>query len=132
MPATNLHRLEGRLFIEDSRLCMVISVDAASGMGRVSSRVHNERLIRTMPLAEISNRLSTTAKLDNVRGPEAMHRVFCADSPAADDSDEAEQWYFNTREGRQGPFECEQGAAQALSQYIIASQSAEVSDPARL
>lgn len=124
MPAINLHRLEGRLFIENSRLCMVIGVDPESGMGRVSSRVNDERLIRDMPLTEICNRLSTSAKLDNVRGPEAMNRVFCDDS-ATTDEDETEQWYFNTREGRQGPFECEHSAGQALNQYIITSQNTE-------
>lgn len=134
MPTVNLHRLEGRLFIEDARLCMVINVDTEAGMAQVSSRTEaGERLLADMPLTEISNRLSSTAKLDNVRGPVAMHRIFCdePDDQSAQVSDDELQWFFNAREGRKGPFATEADAKAGLTQYILTTQDSKAKSAVR-
>ena len=113
-------------------MCMVISVDLEAGTGEVSSRVDGERHIESMALADISDRLANTAKLDNVRGPAAMHRIFCVSNldEELDDETQVEKWYFNTREGRKGSFESEQAASAALAQYIMDSQSCDPKDSA--
>ena len=111
---------------------MVISVDVEAGIGEVSSRVDGERHIECMALADISDRLATVAKLDNVRGPAAMHRIFCVSDAdqELDDEEHAEKWYFNTREGRKGSFSSEKEASAALAQYILDAQSCDPEDSA--
>ena len=131
MPSTMLHRLEGRLFIADGSLCMVVRVDVDAGQAQVSSRtVEGQRILLDMPLTEVSNRLSSTPKLDNVRGPTAMNRVFTTESDTKIEQEAQEtqasdtelQWFFNAREGRQGPYATEDQAAHALARYILQTQ----------
>ena len=46
MPSIMLHRLEGRLFIADGSLCMVVRVDVDAGQAQVSSRtVEGQRIL---------------------------------------------------------------------------------------
>lgn len=111
-----VNRYEGRLFLEDGRLCMVVEADEAKGVGRISSRVNGRSNVVEMPLAEIGKRLSLSAKmtLDGIGAATTTERV----------QEKSDGWYFTAREGLMGPFASHDEAQNELSDYLLSSQSA--------
>lgn len=119
---TSLKRYEGRLFIDNQRLCLVIKVDDDTGLGLVSFRADGQQQLVEMPLADIGLRITSTRQpmLDNVNSQRSHKRV----------TSKKEGWYFTSREGEQGPYKSEEEAKQELGQYIVASQSPEALETA--
>ena len=116
MGSALVNRFEGRLFLEDGRLCMVVEADEASGIGRVSSRVDGTTQVVEMPLSDIGKRLSLGARmtLDGIGAATSEQRV----------QEDTDGWYFSAREGQKGPFPSRKQAQEALTRYIMKSQSA--------
>lgn len=116
MSNRTLARFEGRLFVDNSRLCMVVEANEASGIGRVSTRIDGQQTILEMPLADIAMHLSSTTKLslDNLGSPASKQRVLKKD----------DGWFFSAREGLKGPYPSGEQAERELDQYIIAAQGA--------
>ncbi len=114
MSTRTLARFEGRLFVDEGRLCMVVEANEAAGTGRVSTRLDGKQTIIEMPLVDIAMHLATNAKLnlDNLGSPESKHRVL----------KKGDGWFFSAREGLKGPFPSGEQAERELDQYIIASQ----------
>ncbi len=114
MSNRNLARFEGRLFVDNSRLCMVVEANESNGMGRVSSRIDGKQVLLEMPLSEIAMHLSTNTKLslDNLGSPESKQRVL----------EKEDGWFFSAREGLKGPYPSGEQAERELDQYIIAAQ----------
>lgn len=111
-----VNRFEGRLFVNEGRLCMVVEADELSGVGRVSSRVDGKTTVVEMPVSEIGQRLSVAAKmtLDSIGSATSTQRI----------QQRADGWYFSAREGLKGPFGTSEEAEEALDSYILTSQSA--------
>lgn len=119
---TNLHRntavlmkrAEGRLFTENGSLFMVLDVDCNEETARISARINGERKIMTMPLADLSDRLSVDAepKLDGVAETAQSGRLRLG----------SDGWYYKSRNGEQGPFPTKDEADAALKRYIITVQ----------
>jgi len=111
-----VNRFEGRLFLEDGRLCMVVEADESSGVGRVSSRIDGQSNVVEMPLTEISQRLSVSDKmtLDSIGAATSGQRI----------QQRSDGWYFSAREGLSGPFKSQNEAQKELTAYILSSQSA--------
>jgi len=111
-----VNRFEGRLFLEDGRLCMVVEADEARGLGRVSSRVDGQPKVVEMSLNDIGQRLSMSAKmtLDSIGAATTTQRV----------QQKSDGWYFSSREGLVGPFSSNDEAQQELTGYLLTSQSA--------
>ena len=110
-------RLEGRLFADDGFLCMVVGVDSATNMARVSS----QREIFEMPLTEVSSRLATYThlSLDGLNSERTARRLVEND----------DGWFFKTREkGLEGPYGTQDEANEAMNQYIIAAQKGRMPD----
>lgn len=116
MSNRTLARFEGRLFVDEGRLCMVVEADEASGTGRVSTRIDGKQTIVSMPLADIAMNLSSTTKLslDNLGSAQSKQRVLKKE----------DGWFFAAREGLKGPFPSDKQAERELDQYIIAAQGA--------
>lgn len=116
MSSVVVNRFEGRLFLEDGRLCMVVEADEVSGMGRVSSRVDGHTNVVEMPISEIGKRLSLSSKmtLDGIGAATSAQRI----------QEKSDGWYFSAREGLIGPFKTDKEAQKELSEYIMSSQSA--------
>lgn len=116
MSNRTLARFEGRLFVDDGRLCMVVEADESTGIGRVSTRIDGKQTLLEMPLVDIAMYLSSGAKLvlDNLGSPESKQRVL----------EKEDGWFFSAREGLKGPFPSGEHAERELDQYIIASQGA--------
>ncbi len=112
----NVARLEGRLFAEAGRLCMVVEANETSGIGRVSFREDGKQQVVEMSLSELGRRISLGANLalDTVAAPEATPRI----------ARKRDGWYFSAREGLNGPFRTREEAEEGLSQHILESQSA--------
>ena len=108
-----LGRYEGRLFVKQETLCMVVEANQGTGVARVCSRVDGRVRLEDMPIAEVSELLASGPLLDNLRGPNAEKRIV----------ERSEGWFFKSREGYQGPFGSSEEAADELSQYIVAAQS---------
>jgi hypothetical protein len=112
----NVARYEGRLFAEDGRLHMVVEANEAEGVARVSCRIDGEHCVLEMPLDEVCKHISSGKDLvlDNINSADSLNRVV----------ERADGWYLSAREGWQGPYALEDEAAEALSKYIVAVQSA--------
>lgn len=112
---TSLSRFEGRLFAEGGCLFLVVHVDQATGIGRVTCRIDDVTQVTELPLAEIARRVSQGAELilDNLNGPQAVQRLLRRKGG----------WYFSSREGEIGPFDSKQEAGQQLARYILSMQS---------
>ena len=109
-------RYAGRLFAEDGRLHMVVEANEDDGIARVSCRIDGEHCVLEMPLAEVCKHISSGKDLvlDNINSADSLKRVVARE----------DGWYFSAREGWQGPYALEEDAADALSKYIVAAQSA--------
>ena len=110
-----LARFEGRLFVYEDRLCMVIESDETAGVARVSSRIDGAQTVREMPLAEIAELLAGTEKL-------------CLDGIGTDSSktrvvQKSDGWFFKAREGLKGPFSSGAEAEEELGRYMVAAQA---------
>lgn len=113
MNANSAGRFEGRLFVKDGRLCMVVEANEASGIGRVSFRVDGQQQMVEMPLSEVGQRISagTNLVLDNVSGTELSKRILR----------KPDGWFFSAREGLKGPYQSGEEAERELSQYILSN-----------
>lgn len=107
-------RFAGRLFSKQGRLHLVLDVDAEQDEARVSCRVDGEHQVFSMPIAEISRLLAANSdlRLDGLQSKETGNRVVGS----------SEGWYFETREGTNGPFHSKTAAREALEQHVIAVQ----------
>lgn len=113
--AALMKRAEGRLFAEEGRLFLVLDVAIESQTARVSCQLNGERQILTLPLEELSARLSVDRdlKLDGLASSGTTTRV----------ARSSDGWYFNSRAGDQGPFASEEEATAALGRYVVSAQS---------
>lgn len=112
--ATLAKRYEGRLFVEDGRLHLVLDVNTESGTASVSCNDGSGPMVEQWPVAEIGNRLSREngLLLDGLARADKSERITQKD----------EGWFFTSREGLQGPFKTQAGASKALQDYILATQ----------
>lgn len=112
----NLARFEGRLFAEGGCLFLVVHVNEAAEVARVSCRVDGQTQLIEMPLSEVARRVASGAALilDNLNSPESARRVLR----------HKDGWYFSAREGEIGPFESETQAGQELVKHILCMQTA--------
>ena len=110
-----LERIEGRLFTEGGCLFLVVSVDNDTGAARVSCRVDGKTQIFEMPLAEVTQRVSSGANLilDNLNAPDSVKRIRQKDGA----------WFFAAREGQIGPYDSQEQARQELVRYILSMQT---------
>ena len=110
-----LERIEGRLFTEGGCLFLVVSVDTNAGAARVSCRVDGKTQIFEMPLAEVTQRVSSGANLilDNLNAPDSVKRIRQKDGV----------WFFAAREGQIGPYDSQEQARQELVKYILSMQT---------
>ncbi|MEM1433385.1 MAG: hypothetical protein AAGG11_04965 [Pseudomonadota bacterium] len=128
---TNLHRntavlmkrAEGRLFTENGNLFLVLDVDCEEETARVSARIDGSHQVLTMPLADLSERLSIDAepKLDGVAETTQSGRLRLA----------SDGWYYKSRSGEQGPFPTKDEADAALKRYIVEIQGQPRADQPR-
>ena len=116
MSNRTLARFEGRLFVDNGGLCMVVEANESTGLARVSTRIDGQQVLLDMPLADIAMHLSSNAKLslDNLGSPESKQRVLKKE----------DGWFFSAREGLKGPYPSGETAERELDQYIIAAQGA--------
>jgi len=106
--STLVNRLEGRLFAEEGRLCLVLEADPDTGMAQVSRCVDSERQVIPMPIADVCSRLATNVDLDSLGKENKSDRTVEKD----------DGWYACAREGDIGPFETQKQAAKALEDHI--------------
>lgn len=106
------NRIEGRLFSEGNRLCMVVHVDPEQGVAQVSSRIDGKRQLLPMSIAEVTDRLAAGLQLDALGAAEAASRIL----------EKAEGWFFQAREGHKGPYKTSLEAKRALSRHIADAQ----------
>lgn len=104
------NRFEGRLFIDEGRLHFVVEVDVDAGFARVSFRADEQYQVVEMPLAEVATHLATSSKivLDGMGSADKADRI----------TQDSDGWYFDTRDGRKGPYPTDDEAAEALEDYI--------------
>lgn len=116
MSTRSLGRFEGRLFVDEGRLCMVVEADEQTGVALVSVRDDGSPKVVEMPITEISRRIAagTEVALDNLNSKSAAQRIV----------QKPDGWYFTAREGDKGPFPTEAEAEAELNSYIVSSQSA--------
>jgi hypothetical protein len=119
----SLNRYEGRLFVAEGYLFLVVRVDEARDIATVTCRIHEETQVLDMPYAEVVRRLHRASPLllDNLQGPAAAKRI-CT---------EAEHWYFQSREGRMGPYPSRREAERQLIRHVLLMQSPETGAPRR-
>jgi len=112
--ATLAKRYEGRLFVEDGRLHMVVEVDVDNDTALVSCNNGSGPRVDPWPIAEIGNRLSSEngLLLDGMTRADQSERI----------TEKDEGWFFTSREGLQGPFKTHAETAKALKDYILATQ----------
>jgi hypothetical protein len=112
--ASKSARFTGRLFSQEGRLHLVLDVDAESDSARISCRVDGDHQVFQMPISEVSRLLSANAdmRLDGLQSTQAGNRVVGS----------SDGWYFETREGTNGPFQSKAAAREALGQHVIAAQ----------
>jgi hypothetical protein len=112
--ASKSARFAGRLFSQDGRLHLVLDVNAELDSARVSCQVDGAHQVFQMPISEVTRLLSSSAdlRLDGLQSTEAGNRVVGS----------SDGWYFETREGTNGPFHSKASAREALEQHVIAVQ----------
>ena len=112
--ATLAKRYEGRLFVDDGRLHMVVEVDVSNGTAYVSSNPGSGPQINPWPVTEVGNRLSSEngLLLDGLTRTDQSERI----------TEKDEGWFFTSREGLQGPFKTHAQADKALKDYILTTQ----------
>jgi len=113
--SSNIARFEGRLFAENGRLCMVVETDEKAGTARVSTQVDGKHTLLDYSLTQVSERIAASGNLslDNTSGANAKKRLI----------QKEEGWFYQTREGEQGPFESREIAERELGRFIVAKQS---------
>jgi hypothetical protein len=105
-------RIEGRLFSEGNRLCMVVHVDSEEGIAQVSSRVDGRRQLLLMTIAEVTDRLASGLQFDALGATKAASRIV----------EKSDGWFFQAREGDKGPYRTSLEAERALSKLITEAQ----------
>jgi len=95
---------------------MVVEADEHTGVGRVSCRIDGKTTILEMSLADIGQKLSSQAKmtLDSIGAATSKARV----------EEHSDGWFFQAREGLQGPFASSEEAEKQLDQHMLVAQSA--------
>jgi hypothetical protein len=111
--STLVDRLEGRLFVEEGRLCLILEADPVSGMAQVSRCVDSERQVFPMPIPDVCSRLASNIDLDSLGKEGKTDRTVEKD----------DGWYACAREGEIGPFETKKQAAKALEDHILEHQA---------
>ena len=112
----SLGRIEGRLFSESGCLFLVVRTDEAAGMARVTCRLGEQTEVLELPFSEVARRISASPALilDNLNGPGSAKRILEGENG----------WYFETREGRMGPFGSREEAGRELVRYVLSMQTA--------
>ena len=112
-PLALAKRLEGRLYVDEDMLHFVLMVDLENNVARVS-RQAQEREVIEVALSEVMAHVSasTHLSLDNLNSQRSKKRVLEEDG----------EYFFSSREGRQGPYGSEEDAEKAMNSFIIASQ----------
>ena len=112
--ATLAKRYEGRLFVDNGRLNMVVEVDVDSGTAYVSCNDGTGPKVNPWPVTEVGNRLSSEngLMLDGMARADESERI----------TEKEEGWFFTSREGLQGPFKSHTQAGKALKDYILTTQ----------
>ncbi len=112
--ATLAKRYEGRLFVDDGRLHMIVEVDVDNSTAYVSSNDGSGPQVNPWPVTEVGNRLSSEngLLLDGLARADESERL----------TEKEEGWFFTSREGLQGPFKNHTQAGKALKDYILTTQ----------
>ena len=107
--------LEGRLFVYEGQLCLVLSVEGDRGRARISRGKGRAAEVLEWSMEDLRCRFhgGSNLILDGLNSPKISSRI----------TQEDDGWYFQTREGRQGPLPGADDAHKALQSYILASQS---------
>ena len=107
-------RFEGRLFPLSGKLCLVTEIDCERDLARVSCRIDGRAQILEMTIMEVADHLTKSAdlKLDNINSDETKKRL----------RKQKDGWFFDSREGPQGPFQSKREGAKALNDYIVETQ----------
>lgn len=115
-PTALAHRLVGRLFSQEGRLHFVLDVDTDADVARVSYRRDGQQCVEHMPLADVTARLAASSdlRLDGLSATGASSRI----------TRQGDGWFFSTREGRKGPYDCEAEANRALHKHVLSLQAA--------
>ena len=110
-----LSRLEGRLFAEAGRLCLVAHVDEEAGTARVSYQADGNRHVVERSLDEVRLSISSSdgSQIDAITRMDTKTRV----------RKRGDAWFFNAREGEQGPFPTPELAEQSLRKHVMAVQT---------
>jgi hypothetical protein len=114
-PNTSLaKRYEGRLFVDDGRLHLVLDVNLESGTASVSCNDGSGPQVEQWPVGEIGIRLAKEngLLLDGLTRADKSERITQKDAG----------WFFTSREGLQGPFKTHAQAGKALQDYILTTQ----------
>lgn len=108
-------RLEGRLFVYEGQLCLVLAVAGDTGVARISRGKGPAAEVLEWSMEDLRRRFhgGSNLILDGLNSPKTSSRV----------TQEEDGWYFQTREGRRGPLPGADDAHKALQSYILASQS---------
>lgn len=113
--ATLAKRYEGRLFVEDGRLHMVVEVDVNSGTAYVSCNDGTGPRVQPWRVMDVGARLSSEngLLLDGLARADQSERI----------TEKDEGWFFTSREGLQGPYASHAAATDALKQFLLVTQS---------
>lgn len=112
--ATLAKRYEGRLFVENGRLHMVVEVDVAAGTAYVSSHDGSGPQVNPWSVVDVGRRLAAEngLLLDGLARADESERI----------TEKEQGWFFTSREGPQGPFKTRAQATRELKAYIMTSQ----------
>ena len=107
-------RFQGRLFVKDALLYLVLDVDPETGTTRASCKPGEFTEFHEFSLAEVSSLIAKSGHLilDGLNAQKTAKRIFERD----------EAWYFQSREGEQGPYDTAAKASAALKKHILNAQ----------
>ncbi|MEM6710095.1 MAG: DUF6316 family protein [Pseudomonadota bacterium] len=109
--AALLKRAEGRLITIDGRLSLVLDVDTEAQIARISRRENDQQQVLEFTLAQLAAHLAE----DSDPGTVEPVSDFGAEDRVTRRGD---QWFFKTRDGREGPFRSETEARAALRSFV--------------
>ena len=110
-----IKKLEGRLFTRNGQLCLVLSVDLEHRLARVSTAHEGKHKVTELPLPEVQAMVAAEPRviLESLRDPQRRERIEQTDLG----------WFFNAREGRQGPYPTREEASAELQRHVRAAAS---------
>jgi len=108
-------RLEGRLFVYEGQLCLVLAVASDIGVARISRGKGQAAEVLEWSTEDLCHRFhgGSNLILDGLNSAKTSSRV----------TEQDDGWYFLTREGRRGPLPGADDARKALQSYILESQT---------